>query len=508
MKIYQALPLILLMAVFSSCRSQEVQVVKQTEQPVVASPEVPAKVIYSPIAGSWYTNKPDALRRELRGYLDEGKGDTSWGGRVVGLVAPHAGYRFSGPVAGHAYAQLEGQAVKRVIVIAPSHHVPFSGFALPDAGLWETPLGQMQIDVATVKKLLEGPDFKLLDQAFAKEHAVDIQVPFLQLIAPDAQLVPIVAGRVDDAAIARAGQALGALLDDQTVIVASSDFTHYGANFGYMPFKLDDQTGENLAKFADIAGSAAAALDSEAFKKHLAETNDTICGAMPILVLMAALDKGTEGKVLKYDNSGRMTGGYEHAVSYVSIAFRASAQAGPMSEQDQKYLLSLARRTIQHHLAGKGRLSVDESEVPPAVAKKYGVFVTLNKNGNLRGCIGSILPVEALYTGVIRNAINAAANDTRFRPVTAQEEPELHIEISVLTNPKRIERWQDIVIGRDGVILTKGWAKSVFLPQVAPEQGWNLKQMLEHLSMKAGLPANGYLEGATFEIFQAQVFSE
>jgi uncharacterized protein (TIGR00296 family) len=92
--------------------------------------------------------------------------------------------------------------------------------------------------------------------------------------------------------------------------------------------------------------------------------------------------------------------------------------------------------------------------------------------------------------------------------VTAQEEPELHIEISVLTNPKRIERWQDIVIGRDGVILTKGWAKSVFLPQVAPEQGWNLKQMLEHLSMKAGLPANGYLEGATFEIFQAQVFSE
>ena len=500
------------------CKGREGEAMKPTATggSTATAPASTRKVMDSPIAGSWYTDDPAALRREIADYLESARVDAARreGGRIVGLVSPHAGYRYSGAVAGHGYALLAGQDVARVIVLAPSHRVPFQGFALPDATAWRTPLGEMPIDVDALARLAAQPGFAVRQDAFAQEHSLDIQVPFVQAVAPRAVLVPIVVGRIDAEQARRAGELLRGLADARTVIVASSDFTHYGASFGYVPFRED--VPEGLKGLADAAVDALVRRDAEGFAAHLDRTGDTICGEAPIRVLLAALPGEAVGVPLKYDNSGRMTGDWRQSVSYVSVAFRIPSGTAQFQgiqvfgREEQRFLVRLARRTIRDHLSGRGRPDPAREGVaiPAGVREPYGVFVTLKADGDLRGCIGSILPTEPLWQGVIRNAINAAVHDPRFRPLTAAEEPGVEIEVSVLTPPRDVAGWRDIVIGRDGVILARGGNRAVFLPQVAPEQGWDLAQTLTHLSLKAGLPSDAWRTGATFQVFQAQVIEE
>jgi len=188
-----------------------------------------------------------------------------------------------------------------------------------------------------------------------------------------------------------------------------------------------------------------------------------------------------------------------------------TAQACPeLSRRDKKQLLILARETIlfalSHNRAPQeSDLSVTISE---AMSQTRAAFVTLEKHGRLRGCIGDILPRRPLYKSVIANAINACVNDRRFLPVTLAECNDITIEISALTPPQEVASSADIRIGIDGVVLRKDGRSAVYLPQVAPEQGWDLETTLTHLSMKAGLPPDAWKEGATFLAFQADVFGE
>jgi AmmeMemoRadiSam system protein A len=181
-----------------------------------------------------------------------------------------------------------------------------------------------------------------------------------------------------------------------------------------------------------------------------------------------------------------------------------------LSAGDKKALLDLARKTIAYAVEKREAPTAEELGVAitPAMESVCGAFVTLNENGDLRGCIGDIFPSRPLYKAVMGNAINAALRDPRFNPVQADEVPKLKIEISVLTPPHPIDSYKDIVIGKDGVVLSKDGRKAVFLPQVAPEQGWDVDTTLDHLAVKAGLPADAWREGAQFEVFQADVFSE
>lgn len=499
-----------------ACKDMEGSTMEKTAQPAPAAPPA-KKVIDSPIAGSWYTDDPVALRREIEGYL--ARADTAAAdavpGPVAGLVSPHAGYRYSGAVAAYGYRTLRGQKVRRVVVMGPSHRVPFAGLAIPDATHWRTPLGEVPIDVEAVKRLADTKEFAYRPEAFRLEHSVDIQVPFLQVVAPGASIVPIVVGRLDGATAERAGKALRTVVDDATVVVASSDFTHYGDRFDYRPFPLA-QAEKSLSEYADRAWEAIGRLDAAAFAAHLDRTGDTICGAAPIQVLMAALPRRAAGVKLRFDMSGRQEGDYSNSVSYLSAAFKLPPPTGKfinhpiLPEADQRFLLGLARETLRKHLAGRPLPDpVREGRaVSDLLRKEFGVFVTLKKHGDLRGCIGSIFPAEPLVEGVVRNAVNAASHDPRFRPMTAEEEPEVEIEISVLTPPVRVAGPEDILVGRDGVVLGKGGSRAVFLPQVAPEQGWDLATMLSHLSLKAGLPGNAWKSGAEFQVFQAHVFSE
>lgn len=496
------------------CKGQEAAMKGNTDP---GSPPVVKRVIHSPVAGSWYPGDPEGLRREVRRMLDQADLSdlSSHRGPVLGLISPHAGYRYSGGVAAHGYRLLEGRNIRRVVVLGPSHRVPFRGLAIPDATHWSTPLGEVPLDQEALDRLRQsGGVFATRPDAFAQEHSVDMQIPFLQVVAPEATLVPIVVGQVGPAEAREAAATLRSIVDDHTVIVASSDFTHYGPNYGHVPFR--DRVPERLEDLAMQAAKPLAQMDLDGFQAHLQSTGDTICGAGPILVLLATLPASAEAVPLRFDTSGRMTGDYQNSVSYFSIAF--VPRTGPVSfenrdlldEATQKWLLALARETLRRHLAGKPLPDPvrEGREVPPRARETYGVFVTLKKHGDLRGCIGSIVGTEPLYQGVIRNTVNAAAHDPRFSPMTPAEEPEVDIEVSVLTPLEEVPSFQDIRLGRDGVLLEKGGRRAVFLPQVAPEQGWDLPTTLTHLSMKAGLAPDAWKSGARFQTFQAHVFHE
>lgn len=179
-----------------------------------------------------------------------------------------------------------------------------------------------------------------------------------------------------------------------------------------------------------------------------------------------------------------------------------------LSKEDKERLLKLARETIQDFLSGRGKPEPLEQEITEGMRQTAGAFVTLHMNGMLRGCIGEIIPHRALYEAVIDHAVNAAVHDPRFPPVTVADIGALDIEISALTPPVPVASCEEIELGRHGILLEKEYHSAVFLPQVAPEQGWDLEQTLTQLSLKAGLSMNAWREGCSFQVFEAIVFGE
>jgi AmmeMemoRadiSam system protein A len=233
------------------------------------------------------------------------------------------------------------------------------------------------------------------------------------------------------------------------------------------------------------------------------------------------LERPVEAKLIKYTTSGELAGDYTNSVSYLSVAFSGrwgppaaviEPQAGSfeLTGEDKKQLLALARKSIIYFLQ-KGGIPQESDlnvAVTPAMRSVRAAFVTLKKKSQLRGCIGEIFPRRPLYESVISNAVNAGFNDMRFYPLKKAECNDITIEISALTVPKPIASSDEIRIGIDGVVLNKNGYSAVFLPQVAPEQGWDVNQMLTQLSLKAGLPGDAWKEGASFLVFQADVFGE
>jgi len=477
------------------------------------------KSVYrSSLAGTWYPDDPTELRDQLQGFLQSA--DTEPMSDVIALILPHAGYQYSGRTAACAVKAL-GRTYKRVIVLGPSHRVSMPDqLSVPQVSHYETPLGQVPLDRDFIKRLLEhGSVFKSKPIAHQGEHSVQIELPLLQIQQQDFEFVPIVVGQCSLATIERAGAILKGLMDEQTLVVVSTDFTHYGDRFGYVPFAQD--IPEQLEKLDLGAYKTIEALDAPAFVQYQAETGATICGRVPIAILLCMLDAPTQAQRIDYTTSGALTDDFDNSVSYLSAVFRgkwpatapvepSAATGGSLSKADQATLLKLARESISYYLKqaekpGPGDLGI---EVGPNLQAQRAAFVTLKKGEHLRGCIGDIIPRVALYQSVINNAINAAVNDHRFQPVTAAECQDLHIEISALTVPEQVGRAQDIRIGTDGVILQKNQRSAVFLPQVAPEQGWNLEQTLSNLAQKAGLSADAWREDTSFFVFQAEVFGE
>jgi len=482
----------------------------------------------APNAG-WFSSDPFTLRRNVDKYLADA-GDVKVAGTPVAIVAPHAGYRFSGPTAGYAFKPVKGRRVARVILMGPSHRHRLRGASIADVDAYGTPLGNVPLDKPVCAALLKQPGVASEARAHSQEHSLQAELPFLQrTLAPGWKLVPIVVGSLPtDADVTRLADALKPFVTDDTLVVVSSDFTHYGRAFHYQPFRTNLK--ENLRKLDRGAIDRICANDLKAFNDYIAKTRATICGRRPIAVMLKlfAGRADVRGTLLHYANSGDLTGNYQHAVSYAAVVLAKvdpaeEADVAPgkrdevlaadkLSEREQKLLLRMARAQLD--LVVREGKTIDPKQYAWDINKKLlspgAVFVTLKNKGRLRGCIGTIIAREPLYISVIGNTINAARRDPRFRRnrITVKELPQVDIEISYLTPPKRVAEYSDIVIGTHGVILQKRGRRAVYLPQVPVEQKWDLPTMLTHLSRKARLPGDAWKKDCTFDVFEAQVFGE
>ena len=481
-----------------------------------------SSVLSSTIAGSWYPGDPARLAALVDSYLAPCPAPAT---PYNVLVVPHAGYAYSGPTAGYAYGTVDRRAIRRVILLAPSHRYAIRDLAvLPMADAVSTPLGTIPIDAALRDSLLGSPFFRGDDGVHRAEHSTQIQYPFLQRILGEFTLLPVVVGVLSATAADRVADALRPFLTDDVLLVVSSDFIHYGADFDYEPFPQD--TEAKTRKLNLDAADAICKRDIPAFERLMNETGATICGREPIRAAMRMLPAGTTGSMLRYATSADDDRNFSRFVCYCSIGFHAEfphaeaakpADAGSdvLSASDKKFLLDLARRAIQYALNTRmiptaDALGVNPDALSPAVKRNMGAFVTLNMRANhrLRGCIGEIEPRRPLWKAVLGRAVDAAFRDPRFLPLTQDEFREVELEISALTPAVPVAGWRDIVIGRHGMTLTTHGRSAVFLPQVAPEQGWGIEETLTHLSMKAGLPPDAWREGASFTVFEAVVFHE
>ena len=429
----------------------------------------------------------------------------------MALIAPHAGYAYSGPTAGVAYRQIRGRSYDAVVVLAPSHREAFRGASVYAQGSYSTPLGLVPVDVELADAIVSGGGRDIraglaghrVKSDGSGEHALEIQLPFLQRALPGAPIVPIVVGATDLPACRRIAKAIVAAAEGrQILIVASSDLYH-----GHSRKACVDTDTRTL--------SLVSAMDERGLNASFANGSCEACGSGPILItIMAARSVGADrAEILARTNSNDVTGesggyvvGYS-AVAFVSAEDDRSDSDAYVPEDVCQELLCIARRSVEHGTRGE-TLGPPESE-HPALAESRGVFVTLTRDGRLRGCIGSLVALTPLGVGVQQMARKAALQDPRFRPVKPEEVEKLHIEISVLTPLRPLEDVMKVEVGRHGLLIAQGSASGVLLPQVPVELGWDRRTFLEQVCRKAGLPTTAYLDDDTrLWTFEAQVFGE
>lgn len=446
------------------------------------------------VAGQFYPDNASALRKEIDGYL---KGGRELKAPVRLLISPHAGYVFSGPVAGRGFSLID-KKITRVILIGPSHYALFKGLAITDASWYETPLGKIRVDQDLKTKLGRNPLVCSAKGAENPEHSLEVQLPFLQIKLNQFTILPIITGDVDPA---EAADLLFPMIDKQTLVVASSDFSHYMVQNEAR--RVDDKSIATI-----LAGDTGGGIDG--------------CGATPIRIVMH-LARKMNLKACKLDartsyETAPQYGSQSKVVGYASIAFvesvddglKSGGESSVLSSELKKYLLDLARESMV--MAVKGMKPPAAEKVPAALKESSGCFVTLTINGNLRGCIGYIEPVKPLYQAVIDNARNAALSDPRFSPVKQEELGRIAVEVSVLTKPVPLEYSgpDDLLSklrpGVHGVILQKGPFQSTFLPQVW-EQLPDKVMFLEHLALKGGMQRDGW-KTSLVKTYQAEHFQE
>jgi len=477
------------------------------------------KIMISQLPGKWYKADPTALRQDIQGYLKAAKVQVDK--PVIALILPHAGYQYSGPVAGYGLKAIAGKSYSRVIIIGPSHYgLPADIISVPSFTQIQTPLGKVPLDLAAVRKLRGCRLVHDYSKLHKLEHSDQIHLPMLQVVLKNFQVVPIMVGPLSGDAVIAAGNAIRSIIDDHTLVLVSSDFTHYGANYHYLPFPVNAKTALELDKLDHQAFNLIQKKDLSGFSDFIDQTGDTICGEDAIRILLAMLPTSATVQLLKYDTSGRQSGNYEMSVSYAAFAVTGAwgrrgqstddPDVGKLDDNDRRTLTDLARKTLEWYLTKNDYPDLKDLNITatPNLKLDRAVFVTLHKNGDLRGCIGEIYPSRPLYMAVMRRAIDAAVNDYRFAPVTAAELPSLDIEISVLTPPSPVVKWTDIVLGRDGIIMEKSGQRCVFLPQVPTEQKWDLETTLNHLAVKGGFSQDAWRDKNGFMVFQADVFGE
>ncbi|NQT00086.1 MAG: AmmeMemoRadiSam system protein B, partial [Candidatus Omnitrophica bacterium] len=460
------------------------------------------------VSGAFYPNSAKILAERIKQFLawaEVEKQDKD----ILALISPHAGYDYSGSVAAFGFKAIKDRPIRTVIVIGPSHFLSFDGISVYPEGAWQTPLGNVPVDTELAEALIQNhPKISFNQPAFAKEHSVEVELPFLQIVLDEFQIVPIVMGEFSYENCEILSQALLEIIDDRedVLVVASTDMSHYHSYA--QANQIDSLTIEELKQFK-----------VKSLYERLVTGESELCGSAAVIttLLYTQARGASELKILKYANSGDVSADKQRVVGYLSAAiYGPEARRVPMANQAEDFLnqqqkqrlLEIASQTIDQYVTDGRRLEFAEDA--PLLLKKMGAFVTLHKHGQLRGCIGNIIGQQPVYLTVRDMAIEAAVSDPRFPNVSADELQEIEIEVSVLSVPKQVEDVNEIKMGTHGVIVEKGFANGVFLPQVATETGWTREEFLANLcAQKAGLSPDAWKDKNTRLLkFTAQVFAE
>ncbi len=467
------------------------------------------------VAGKFYPGSPVELTKTIAGLFAE-VDKVSGVGRPIGLIAPHAGYPYSGKTAAKAYKALQGEEFETVVVISPSHTVFFSGSSVYSGGGYETPIGVVETDTKLAEKITAiSPSvyFSAMGHASGStrgEHALEVQLPFLQIVLGKFKLVAIVMGDQERNSVNQLGEALAAALKGtNSLLVASTDLSHFHS--------------ERDARRLDFAvQSAIEKYDPDLLMDTLENGRGEACGGGPVSAVMIAARKlgGKEMKFIDYTTSGSATGDFEEVVGYLSaVIFRGSekqvarpeigsprateTQTDDLTESDKNKLRAIAREAIAARLEGRTYTPSDDERL----RTKRGAFVTLKIDGELRGCIGQIRGREPLSKTVAEMACAAAFEDPRFDKLEENELERMEFEISVLSRLDRIHDFAAIKIGRDGLMIKLDQHSGLLLPQVAAEYGWSVTEFLQQTCLKAGLPKNSYQnKHAEIYRFTADIF--
>ncbi len=467
------------------------------------------------VAGSFYPAAKDELSDMLAGFFTSTIRKTDPGTpQAAGLVAPHAGYVFSGQVAAWSYAQLDPEkSYDNIFILGTSHYSQFQGASIYDIGNYLTPFGEVEVNREIARDLINGSSYFFYDpSAHKREHGIEVQLPFLQFhLEHPFRIVPIVLGTSDPDVIEAVFAGLEPYRKEGNIFILSTDFSHYP------DYKTARRTDSLTAR-------AFMLYDPLKFRNYIHQKQQDppaglltpMCGWPSALVFMKLFDDRARYQYtpLFYRNSGDTKfGDKDRVVGYYSIMITQKppvmAVSDSMLTRSQKILLlKIARETLEYYLRTGKILNYDENVLPDPLLQHRGAFVTLYKGRALRGCIGRFVPDDPLYEVVQQMAIAAAVKDQRFKPLLYGELGQVTISISVLTPPRKIDSADEFELGKEGIIIKQGNRSGTFLPQVAEETGWSKEEFLGHCSRdKAGLGWEGWKNADMF-VFTADVFSE
>jgi MEMO1 family protein len=472
----------------------------------------------SSLDGAFYSRDKAVLENMISGFIEAADLENI-PGDIMAIISPHAGYQYSGAVAGYGFRALKGKEFKTVIVVASSHRHYFKGIAVLDKDAYATPLGKAPIDRELTKKLLFYDEMiNYYPRPFFNENSTETQIPFIQYALPEAKIVVVLIGDPSYETCLLLGDALYDTIGEREdiIIVSSTDMSHFSDD--KRARSVDKDVIKEIEKF-----------DPKRLFEYLSimENKDRPCGTSALVSTLIAAEKLGADKIdtLKYATSADISGDHFSVVGYMSAVVYRSQKSGlkekqaiknPENEMEKsllnyaqrKRLLEIARKTIESYVSTGKKPSFREED--KTLNEEMGAFVTLHRKGSLRGCIGNIIGRGPLYVTVSDMAVQAATADPRFKPVAKDELGEIDIEISVLSPLERIYDPDKIIMGKHGVLVKSGFRSGVYLPQVATETGWPRDKFMDSLcAQKAGIPKDSWRTGeCEIYIFSAEVFGE
>jgi len=470
------------------------------------------------VAGSFYSSDPDVLLHDLE-FLFSRALPSKVRGEVLAVIAPHAGYPFSGEVAASAYTQIDTKKTyKNIFIIGNSHRYSYEGAAIYASGNFITPLGEITVNRELANNLIkQNKVFMQMDAAHIAEHSLEVQLPFLQYcMEKDFQIVPVLLGTHSESVCKKLAAALEPFLIEDNLFVISADFSHYP---DYRNANMVDLNTANAICTNEPSAFLEALKQNE--EKNIPNLATSACAWPSILTLMY-MTQGNRGQfeyeLIRYQNSGdTRIGDKSRVVGYcaITVSRQEYTMDDPemnnrfvLSDQDKLVLMEIARSTMDSYVRSGKAGEVNRQNYSPSLQTHTGAFVSLHKNGKLRGCIGRFQPEKPLYEVVRDMAISASTQDYRFKPVEPKELDEIELEISVLTPLELISDPSVIELGKHGIYIKKGSNSGTFLPQVATQTGWDLEEFLGHCARdKAHIGWYGWKDAELY-VYEALVFKE